>query len=120
MPLRIRRALSDLPCSLSLLYLYRQTLLYSKFRERSSFATMGFLLRYNISELLFGGVLQLITLPYHRFFTYNTLRPVQDMVRHAARGVDPTSPDRQSLHAILVSWRSRKNDELGFVAVAVC
>ncbi|KAK3384943.1 hypothetical protein B0H63DRAFT_522291 [Podospora didyma] len=79
---------------------------------------MGFLPRYNISELLFGGVVQLITLPYRRFFTYNTLRPVQDMVSHAARGVDPTSPDRQSLHAVLVSWRSRKKDELGFVAVA--
>ncbi|KAK3376798.1 hypothetical protein B0T24DRAFT_229707 [Lasiosphaeria ovina] len=79
---------------------------------------MGVLGLYNFSELLFGGLVQLITLPYHRFFTYNTLRPIQEVLRHASTGVQPDSPDRRELHAVLVGWRTRKKDELSFVAVA--
>ena len=76
--------------------------------------------KYTPSDLLFGGLVQLITLPYHRFFTYNTLRPAQEIQRHAARGgIQRASSEREALHAVLVGWRSRKKDELNFAALAV-
>jgi len=82
--------------------------------------TMPLLTNYTPSDIIFGGLVQLLTLPYHRFFTYNTLRPAQEIQRHAARGgVQRTSPDREALHSVLVGWRSRKKDELNFAALAV-
>ena len=80
---------------------------------------MGLLAKYTVSDIVFGGLVQLITLPYHRFFTYNTLRPAQEVAKHAQFGVARNGPDRKELYAVVAGWRSRKKDELQFVALAV-
>ncbi|KAM7218863.1 hypothetical protein V8F06_005743, partial [Rhypophila decipiens] len=69
---------------------------------------------------LFSSLVFLLTLPYHRFFTYNTLLPAREIAKHASSGgVDnPSSPDREHLYAIILSWRARKKDELSFAALA--
>jgi hypothetical protein len=69
-------------------------------------------------ELLWWAIIQLITLPYHRFFTYNTLNPILEIQTYAESGVENNSPDRARLHALLRGWRNRKKDELTFVSVA--
>ncbi|KAF2176807.1 hypothetical protein K469DRAFT_755439 [Zopfia rhizophila CBS 207.26] len=71
-----------------------------------------------VLDLVFRGLVQLITLPYHRFFTYNTLKPAAEILEHAARGIECNSPDREKLHSLLSGWRTRKKDELIFVSVA--
>lgn len=75
--------------------------------------------RHSIKDLIFLGLVQLITLPYHRFFNYNTLKPAQEILRYADNGVQQYSTDRVRLYRVLVEWRSRKQHELKFVAVAV-
>ncbi len=72
-----------------------------------------------VVNLIFRGIVQLITLPYHRFFTFNTLTPILELEAHAKRGLERGSPDREKLHSILVGWQARKKDELGFVSLAV-
>lgn len=72
-----------------------------------------------VLELLWWAIIQLITLPYHRFFTYNTLNPVLEIQTYAASGVGNDLPDQRRLHALLRGWRSRKKDELAFVSVGV-
>ncbi|KAK3690092.1 hypothetical protein B0T22DRAFT_462978 [Podospora appendiculata] len=79
---------------------------------------MTLLAKYTAQDIVFGGFVQLITLPYHRFFTYNTLRPAQEVQKHATLGVESGSSDRIELYAVIVGWRVRKKDELGFVALA--
>ncbi|KAK3940916.1 hypothetical protein QBC46DRAFT_312694 [Diplogelasinospora grovesii] len=78
--------------------------------------------RFTVSDILFGGLVQLVTLPYHRFFTYNTLRPAQEIERLARTGGSITqrddTPGREALYTVLVGWRARKKDELSFVALA--
>lgn len=73
----------------------------------------------SFGNLVFGSVVLLITLPYHRFFLNNTLQPVLQMQDLALRGILRHSHDREKLHAMLTGWRSRKKDELGFVSIAV-
>jgi hypothetical protein len=70
-------------------------------------------------DLVFGGIVQLITLPYHRFFNYNTLRPALEIEKYAGQGIDRDSHGRAKLHSLLSGWRGRKRDELGFVSVTV-
>ncbi|KAM7192476.1 hypothetical protein V8F33_008351, partial [Rhypophila sp. PSN 637] len=69
---------------------------------------------------LFSSLVFLLTLPYHRFFTYNTLLPAREIAKHASSGGadNPSSPDREHLYAIILSWRARKKDELSFAALA--
>ena len=74
---------------------------------------------YSVKDLILFGLVQLITLPYHRFFNYNTLKPAREIQQHAANGVQRHSTDRVKLYRVLVDWRSRKQHELNFVAVAV-
>lgn len=72
-----------------------------------------------LGNVVFGSVVLLITLPYHRFFLNNTLQPIFKMQDLAVRGVFRHTHDREKLHSMLSSWRSRKKDELGFVSIAV-
>lgn len=72
-----------------------------------------------LTNLLFEGIVQLITLPYHRFFLNNTLRPTKEILNFADGGVARHGPDRKKLHALLFGWRNRKVNELTFVSVAV-
>lgn len=60
--------------------------------------------------LLYGA-----TIPYYRYFEFNTLGPIR-------RLADCNShPDKQNnLVAILIQWRERKTYELQFVSIAVC
>lgn len=85
-------------------------------------ATRRILVFKNLSptDILFSSLVTLLTLPYHRFFTYNTLRPAQEIQKHAQQGGvdDRFSPERQHLYSILVAWRSRKRDEINFAVVA--
>lgn len=74
---------------------------------------------YSVKDLIFFGLIQLLTLPYHRFFNNNTLKPARDIQQHAANGVQQHSTDRVRLYRVLVEWRARKQHELNFVAVAV-
>ena len=73
----------------------------------------------NLNNLVFGGLVQLITLPYHRFFVFNTLKPAQEIELHAADGIQRNSANRVLLHSLLTGWRARKKDELAFVSIAV-
>ncbi|OCL12312.1 hypothetical protein AOQ84DRAFT_263196, partial [Glonium stellatum] len=55
----------------------------------------------------------LITLPYYRFFNFNTLRPIEDIARHTS--------EQNSLPivlALLDRWRTRKRNELDFITIA--
>ncbi|KAK3321927.1 hypothetical protein B0H66DRAFT_183417 [Apodospora peruviana] len=79
---------------------------------------MGLPTNYTLSDIVFGGLVQLLTLPYHRFFTYNTLRPAQEVAKHADSGLERDAPDRAELYGVLVGWRERKKDELNFAALA--
>lgn len=54
------------------------------------------------------------TLPYYRFFHFNTLGPIQRIAAYTQR------PDAINRLAISLSqWRSRKIAELQFISVAV-
>ena len=70
-------------------------------------------------EFVWWAIIQLITLPYHRFFTYNTLNPILEIQTYAESEVENNLPDRGRLHALLRGWRNRKKDELAFVSVGV-
>ncbi|KAF2464796.1 uncharacterized protein BDR25DRAFT_319053 [Lindgomyces ingoldianus] len=72
--------------------------------------------RKKLADLLLWGLIQLVTLPYHRFFTYNTLKPALEIQEYATRGVERNSLDRKKLHSLLCGWRTRKRDELAFVS----
>jgi hypothetical protein len=80
---------------------------------------MAPLARHSIKDLILLGLVQLITLPYHRFFNNNTLKPAREIQQYAANGVQQYSTDRVRLYTVLVEWRDQKQDELKFVAVAV-
>ena len=73
----------------------------------------------SVANFLCGSVVLLITLPYHRFFLYNTLQPILKIQELVPRGISQHSHDREKLHSLLVGWRIRKKDELGFVSIAV-
>ena len=74
---------------------------------------------FTISNLVFQGIVQLVTLPYHRFFTNNTLRPILELEKHAKNGLDPTSVEWAKLISLVTGWQARKKDELGFVSLTV-
>lgn len=59
--------------------------------------------------------MNLITLPYYRFFRQNTLLPIFAIAK-AAR----LQKNNVELATMLSSWRDRKLHELYFVQVAVC
>ncbi len=75
--------------------------------------------RKTLTYLVLWGLIQLVTLPYHRFFTYNTLKPALEIQEYALRGLERDSLDRKKLHSLLCGWRTRKKDELAFVSVGV-
>ncbi|KAH7165192.1 hypothetical protein EDB81DRAFT_852139 [Dactylonectria macrodidyma] len=70
------------------------------------------------ADYLVGGLVLLITLPYHRFFLFNTLQPALKIDEFAARDITRHTIEREKLHALLLGWRVRKKDELGFVSIA--
>lgn len=73
----------------------------------------------SVTDVLFGGCILLVTLPYHRFFRFNTLQPLLEIRGHAARGIKRHADERKKLHSLLLGWRIRKKDELSFVSIAV-
>lgn len=75
------------------------------------------------TEAVLTSVRFCVTLPYQRLFIYNTLRPAQEIQKRASRN-DGTAfqfdtPEREELWTAIEGWRTRKRDELQFVAVAV-
>lgn len=59
--------------------------------------------------------MNLVTLPYYRFFRQNTLLPILAIANSARLRKNDIE-----LAAMLSSWRDRKLHELYFVQVAVC
>ncbi|KAM7192144.1 hypothetical protein V8F20_008979 [Naviculisporaceae sp. PSN 640] len=83
---------------------------------------LALLKTFSLTDILFYALINLLTLPYHRFFTYNTLRPAQLLQSHAnlaeLSSTYSSAPSRHLLHCTLVAWRSRKKDELNFSIIA--
>lgn len=73
--------------------------------------------RSQLQQLLSTAVqffIHLVTLPYYRFFQFNTLKPIHRLVACA-------SNPRQSnkLIHLIAHWRTRKLAELQFISIAV-
>ncbi|KAJ6258791.1 hypothetical protein Dda_6845 [Drechslerella dactyloides] len=73
-----------------------------------------------ITSQVFRLLVLLVTLPYHRFFLYNTLRPTEIIERFAPHGTEDGSPQREKICDLLKNWRARKKGELEFISIAVC
>ncbi|KAN0120313.1 hypothetical protein V8E51_002521 [Hyaloscypha variabilis] len=75
---------------------------------------MGDLKTVTVSQSVAGLLVKLITLPYYRFFNFNTLKPIQH--------IGQLTVQRESHTVILASltrWRERKVEELQFISIAV-
>ena len=59
-------------------------------------------------------LIHLVTLPYYRFFQFNTIKPIY---RLAACASNPGQTKR--LLRLIVHWRTRKLAELQFISIAV-
>jgi hypothetical protein len=56
----------------------------------------------------------LVTLPYYRFYHFNTMDPIMRLSKYTAE------PDRfDSILLLLSRWRTRKTAELHFISIAV-
>ncbi|KAF3909569.1 hypothetical protein AA313_de0205487 [Arthrobotrys entomopaga] len=71
-----------------------------------------------LQSQLFRLLVLLVTLPYHRFFLYNNLRPVEIIEKFAPYGTENGSPDREKICGLLKNWRARKKGELDFISIA--
>ncbi|KAF3904570.1 hypothetical protein ABW21_db0202627 [Orbilia brochopaga] len=71
-----------------------------------------------ITSQIFKLIVLLVTLPYHRFFLYNTLKPTEIIERFAPHGTEDGSPQREKIYDLLKNWRERKKGELEFISIA--
>ncbi|KAF3913295.1 hypothetical protein ABW20_dc0100999 [Dactylellina cionopaga] len=71
-----------------------------------------------ITSQILRVVVLIISLPYHRFFLYNTLRPTEVVEKFAPYGTENGSPYREKVCNLLKNWRARKKAELEFVSLA--
>ncbi|EWC47881.1 hypothetical protein DRE_02763 [Drechslerella stenobrocha 248] len=75
-------------------------------------------LKKPVTSQAFRLIVLLVTLPYHRFFLYNTLRPSEIIENYAPHGTEDGSPQREKIHGLLRNWRARKKAELEFITIA--
>ncbi|KAE9380913.1 hypothetical protein N431DRAFT_459827 [Stipitochalara longipes BDJ] len=83
------------------------------FPIRSNTGNRSAVLAATVTQGIAGLLVKLITLPYYRFFNFNTLQPIQHIGQQTIQ--------RESLTVILASltrWRERKAEELQFISIA--
>ncbi|KAK6362383.1 hypothetical protein TWF730_006073 [Orbilia blumenaviensis] len=71
-----------------------------------------------ITSRILQGVVLFLTLPHHRFFIYNTLKPVQLIENHLLRQEEDSAQNRRRVSMLIANWRQRKKGELEFVSLA--
>jgi len=74
-------------------------------------------LRSQLQQLLSTAIqffIHLVTLPYYRFFQFNTTKPI---FRLAACASNPSQSSK--LIHLIAHWRTRKLAELQFISIAV-